>query len=118
MSRVQLGAFALAVSLAGCDRTSSTATWLPFYRCADGSCPPAGDLARLRTFAASGPPTQSAGACGHRSKLVVARFDDMSTPFALLAWDRALLVEAFDEDVALTFASRWIEATAPEPNAC
>jgi len=88
------------------------------YRCVDGVCPSAEDLARLRGFAANGPPTQSAAACGYRSKVLVARFDDMRTPFALLAWDRALLLDAFDENVALNFASRWIEATGPEPNAC
>lgn len=88
------------------------------YRCPDGACPSADDLASLRTFVASGPPTQSAAACGYRSKVLAARFDEMSTPFALLAWDRALLLDGFDVTVALDFASRWIEATGPEPNAC
>lgn len=88
------------------------------YRCADRSCPSDAELAALRSFAANGPPTQSAAACGYRSKVIVARFDDMSTPYALLAWDRALLLDAFDEAAARDFASRSIEATAPEPNAC
>jgi hypothetical protein len=88
------------------------------YRCANGTCPPAGELAALRQFAANGPPTQGAAACGYRSKVLVARFDEMSTPYALLAWDRALLLDAFDEVAALGFAGRFIEATAPEPNAC
>mgnify|MGYP000563055467 CR=1 FL=1 len=88
------------------------------YRCEGGTCPPAADLAALRTFAANGPPTQSAAACGYRSKVVVARFDDMTRPFALLAWDRALLLDSFDQAAAQGFASRFIEATAPEPAAC
>lgn len=88
------------------------------YRCTDGTCPSEADLAALRGFAANGPPSQSAAACGYRSKVVVARFDDMTTPFALLAWDRPLLLDRFDESIAQQFASRSIEATAPEPNAC
>lgn len=88
------------------------------YRCADGACPPEADLASLRSFAATGPPTQSAAACGYESKLLVARFDELSTPYALLAWDRALLLDSFDEAAARDFASRSIDATAPEPNAC
>ncbi|MEW5992249.1 MAG: DUF3105 domain-containing protein [Chloroflexota bacterium] len=88
------------------------------YRCADGNCPPEPELEALRTFAANGPPTQAAAACGYRSKVLVARFDDLSTPFALVAWDRALLLDAFDPSIARDFAGRSLEATAPEPNAC
>lgn len=88
------------------------------YRCKDGACPSEADLSALRALANNGPPTQSAAACGYRSKVVVARFDQLSTPFALLAWDRALLLNSFDPSVARTFAGRSIEATAPEPNAC
>lgn len=88
------------------------------YRCADGACPSEAELAALRSFAANGPPTQSAVACGYRSKVLVARFDDISTPYALLAWDRALFLDSFNEAGARDFASRSIEATAPEPNAC
>lgn len=42
----------------------------------------------------------------------------MATPYALLAWDRALLLDSLDATAARAFASRLIEATAPEPNAC
>ena len=88
------------------------------YRCTDGACPSEADLAALRSFAANGPPTQSAAGCGYQSKVLVARFDELSAPYALLAWDRALLLDAFDATVAQQFASRSIDATAPEPNAC
>lgn len=88
------------------------------YRCAGGACPPEAELAALRSFAANGPPTQSAAACGYRSKVLVARFDDMSTPYALLAWDRALLLDSLDDAAARDFARRSIDATAPEPDAC
>ncbi|MEX1173522.1 MAG: DUF3105 domain-containing protein [Chloroflexota bacterium] len=88
------------------------------YRCQDGACPSDDLLQALRSFVADGPPTQSAAACGYRSKVLVARFDDMSAPFALLAWDRALLLDGFDGAAASQLASRWIEQTAPEPRAC
>lgn len=42
------------------------------YRCQDGTCPSDADLEPLRQFAANGPPTQSAAACGYRSKVLVA----------------------------------------------
>lgn len=88
------------------------------YRCEDGACPSDDQLRALRSFAANGPPTQGAAACGYRSKVLVARFDEMATPYALLAWDRALLLDGFDATVARDFASRAIDTTAPEPGAC
>lgn len=88
------------------------------YRCEGDTCPSEDDLQALRSFAANGPPTQSAAACGYRSKVVVARFDQMATPFAVLAWDRALLLDSLDSTRMQAFAQRAIEATAPEPNAC
>ena len=42
----------------------------------------------------------------------------MSTPFALLTWDRALLLDTFDVDDALAFAGRWMEKGAPEAGNC
>ena len=88
------------------------------YRCSNGVCPAESELQALRSFAANGPPTQSAAACGYRSKVIVARMDDMAAPYALVAWDRALLLDSFDAGTANGFASRFIEATGPEPNAC
>ena len=42
------------------------------------------------------------------------RFDDMATPFALVAWDRVLLLDSFVEADALSFARTWIDTTARE----
>ena len=88
------------------------------YRCVDGTCPSTDALASLRDFVASGPATSSAGACGYRSKVIAARFDDMTSPYAVLVWNRALLMDGFETSRALGFASRWIEQTATEPTAC
>ena len=50
-------------------------------------------------------PDSGTAACP--TKVVVARFDQMEKPFALLAWGRALLLDEFDLDTALTFAQQW-----------
>jgi hypothetical protein len=54
--------------------------------------------------------------CGVQA--VVARFDSMTTRFAILAWNRALLVDSFDLSVADGLAQSWTDATAPEPAQC
>ncbi len=88
------------------------------YRCQDGVCPSEEVLAELRRLVNNGPQTQSAQTCGIRSKVIAARFDDMATPFALLTWDRALLLDTFDADEAIGFAQRWMEKAAPEAGSC
>jgi hypothetical protein len=88
------------------------------YRCVDGVCPSEDVLSELRSFVLNGPSTPSAAACGYQSKVLAARFDEMATSFALLAWDRVLLRDEFDASVAQDFARRWIDTTAREPNAC
>lgn len=88
------------------------------YRCVDGTCPPDDQLSELRSFVLNGPSTPSAAACGYQSKVLAAQFDDMATPYALLAWDRVLLLDDFEASVAQDFAQRWIETTAREPNLC
>ena len=88
------------------------------YRCPEGVCPSEEVLDDIRRFVNNAPQTAVAANCGIRAKVVAARFDQMATPFALLTWDRALLVDTFDIDVANTFANRWMEKNAPEPNNC
>ena len=80
--------------------------------------PDAATLAALREFAQAGPVTPGAAACGIPSKVVVARFDDMSTPYAVLAWGRLLPMASWDDAKARAFAEQAIDATAPEPGAC
>jgi hypothetical protein len=41
-----------------------------------------------------------------------------ATPFALVAWDHTLLLDAFDEGPAHTFEQRAIGTTVPEQAAC
>lgn len=84
------------------------------YRCADGTCPSDSDLAAMRAFVREGPVTASSTACGYRSKVLAVRFDDMATPFALVSWQRVLLLDTFVEADAISFARTWIDKTARE----
>ena len=89
------------------------------YRCVDGQCPPSDVLSELRAFVLNGPGTESATACGYTSKVLAARFDDMATPFALVAWDHVLLLDTFDSSVGVDFARRWLEQPElPEGRSC
>ena len=89
------------------------------YRCPDGQCPSNDVLSELREFVLNGPPTETATACGFSSKVLAARFDDMATPFALVAWDRVLLLDTFDASVGIDFARRWLEQPElPEAKGC
>ena len=54
------------------------------------------------------PPTQEGAG------VVIARFDQMATPFAALVWERVLPLETFDEDAIMEFWNTWGEQTNPE----
>jgi hypothetical protein len=89
------------------------------YRCPDGQCPPNDVLSEFREFVLTGPPTNTATACGFSSKVLAARFDDMAAPFALVAWNRVLLLDTFDASNGIDFARRWLEQPElPEANRC
>jgi hypothetical protein len=89
------------------------------YRCPDGQCPANDVLSEFREFVLTGPPTEGATNCGYASKVLAARFDDMATPFALVAWDHVLLLDTFDASVGIDFARRWLEQPElPEGKSC
>jgi hypothetical protein len=46
---------------------------------------------------------------------IVARFDQMSSPFEALVWGRVLPLETFDSAQILAFFAQWGERTNPEP---
>jgi hypothetical protein len=57
--------------------------------------------------------------CGIPNKLIVARFDEMSTRFAALGWNRAMLSDAFDPETFLTFYQQWVDnAPTEEARGC
>jgi hypothetical protein len=91
------------------------------YRCPSGQlgvgdCISEAEFDQLEAFFAQAPPPE-VSTCP--TKVMAARFDSMETDFAVLAWDRALLLDEFDLDKALTFAEQWMEHVGvPEVNAC
>lgn len=77
------------------------------------------ELAQIRAFFESAPPSTFPNSCQSPNKLLPVRFDAMDTKFALLAWDRALLTDTFDADQALTFYQQHVDSLqAPERGAC
>ena len=89
------------------------------YRCPGGQvggpdCVTADEMASMQEWFNAQP---SRGTCGKQA--VVARFDSMTTRFAVMAWDRALLVDSLDLEQAHTFAEQWTDQPAlPEAPLC
>ena len=89
------------------------------YRCPGGEiggpdCVTAAEMATIQEWFAGQP---DIGTCGKQA--LAARFDSMSTKFALVAWDRALLVDTVDLAQAETFAEQWTDnPVLPEARVC
>ncbi|MDP8903902.1 MAG: DUF3105 domain-containing protein, partial [Chloroflexota bacterium] len=91
------------------------------YTCPGGAvggegCPSAAEMAQIQQWfdTAAAPPVSQCP-----KKVLAVRFDEMSTRFALVSWNRAMLFNEFDLDAALTFAQQWMEHDAvPEQSAC
>lgn len=78
--------------------------------------PPAADMDGIREVYETARQGEVALACGLPNKVIAVPFEDMSEPYAVLAWDRALMLPEWDTQRALTFANQWQEAVqAPEP---
>ncbi len=91
------------------------------YSCgADGTiCPDAATLSALKELGDTAPQTPAAAQCGIKNKIIVARFDQMSTRFAALGWDRAMLSDTYDPATFLSFYRQWVDnSPTEEPNAC
>jgi hypothetical protein len=94
---------------------------LALYSCGqDGrSCPTAGEFALLKRIYDETPSSDGAQVCGVPNKVIVARFDGMSSRFAYVAWDRALLVDEVVPEQGITFAQQWTDPpSAPERGLC
>jgi len=94
---------------------------LALYSCGtDGkSCPSEAELGQLKTIYDDTPTTAGAQTCGVPNKVIVARFDRISTKFAYVAWDRMLLADAVVPEQGITFAEQWTDSpSAPERGTC
>jgi uncharacterized protein DUF3105 len=70
--------------------------------------------AAFRTWQANFPPVANCGP-------VVARFDQMSTPFQAIVWGRVLMMDTWDPDLVNQFWQQWggrtnLEPLCPTPN--
>jgi len=91
------------------------------YRCPSGQlgvgdCISQAEMAQVQQWfeQAPDPPVSTCP-----TKVLAARFDAMTTRFALVGWNRALLFDEFDMDAAMTFTEQWMEHDAvPEAPAC
>jgi hypothetical protein len=87
------------------------------YRGRDGDPGPSPDgQAALKGLFEEFPPSPVCGIRpGTSQGPVIARFDDMATPYAAVVWGRVLPLEAFDAAQILEFWRIWGERTNPEP---
>lgn len=63
-------------------------------------------------------PSEVAVSCGLPNKVLAFRFDDMSEPFAVLAWDKALLMSTFDAGLAAETAELFQDGPQAPERAC
>ncbi len=68
----------------------------------------------LRAFYDSFPNGPVCGAPRGAAGPIIARFDQMSTPFEALVWGRVLPLESFDQAMILAYWQQWGERTNPE----
>ncbi len=82
--------------------------------------PDAATLDQLRTIMDEAPGTSfSTEQCGLPNKVLVVRFDDMTTPFAAVSWDHALLLPTFDPQQLATYVAQSQETDVwPEKGVC
>ena len=64
--------------------------------------------AQLREFHSAFPPVSDCGP-------VIARFDQMSTPYQAIIWGRVLLLDTWDPTMVTAFWNQWGGRTNPEP---
>jgi hypothetical protein len=79
---------------------------------------PAADMDGIREVFASAQQSEVALSCGLPNKVIAVPFEDMSEPYAVLAWDRALMMPEWDTQQALTFANQWQDAPQAPEAAC
>jgi hypothetical protein len=80
--------------------------------------PGATELAAAREVMDAAAPSDIAVQCGLPNKVMAVRFDDMAEPWAVLAWDRALLMTEFDPEAARIFAEQWQDSPQTPEQAC
>lgn len=83
------------------------------YSCTKGSCDDA-SLQPLRDLYAGWPNSPVCGIPPGGVTPVVVRFDDLTTRYAAIVWDRVLLLDSLDKQKIVDFYNEWGEKTNPE----
>jgi hypothetical protein len=83
------------------------------YSCKDG-CPDDPTKQQFQQFYDDFPASPICHIPAHVLSPVVARFDDMSTKYAAVVWDRVLLLDTFDQAKILAFFNQWADKTNRE----
>lgn len=71
--------------------------------------------AQMKAFYDAFPPGPVCGTPRGTIGPIVARFDQMSSPFQAILWGRVLPLDSFDPAQILAFWAQWGERTNPEP---
>jgi len=80
-----------------------------------GSGASAEGQAQLKALFDAFPPGPVCGTPKGQTAPIMARFDQMSTPFQAIVWGRVLPLETLDQAKILAFWEQWGERTNPEP---
>ncbi|HXR26813.1 MAG TPA: hypothetical protein VN771_03040 [Candidatus Baltobacteraceae bacterium] len=110
---LELGYVVIAYSCAPLAGPTPVATPTP----AQG-CPSAAEMAAMQQAFNTAPQADTAKTCGDGNKLLVLRFDSMTTRFAYIAWDRVELTNTFSIQGATTFMEQWQDQANPVPSTC
>lgn len=84
------------------------------YRCGSNDACDDATLQPLRALVGSLPPSPVCQFPAGQLSPVVARFDQMSTPYAAVVWDRVLLLDKLDVNAIVDFYQKSAERTNPE----
>jgi hypothetical protein len=80
---------------------------------------PDGDtLSQIREAMDTAAPSEVAVGCGLPNKVIALRFDDMTSPYAVLAWRRALLMDTFDPELMTRAATEFQDRPEAPERAC
>lgn len=72
----------------------------------------------IREAMDSAEPSEVAAGCGLPNKVIAVRFDDLGTPFAVLAWKWAYLMDEFDQASMTAAATQFQDMSQAPERAC
>lgn len=80
--------------------------------------PDSDTLEQIREAMDAAAPSDVAVECGLPNKVIALRFDDMATPYAVLAWRRPLLMDTFDPELMRRAATEFQDRPEAPERAC